>query len=136
MTTESTPDPVDVSAGNALRVWRKARGYSQTQLGDALGISFQQVQKYERGANRISLSTAHRACKFLGIDIPRLFEGAEALEDAASDDAEFARRAFVASGPGFRAVQAMADLPEHLWTPAAQAALAVAQAMHQASGKA
>ena len=61
------PDPIDVEVGQTLRQARVARGYSQTELGEALGISFQQVQKYERGANRLSASRLVRAARFLEI---------------------------------------------------------------------
>lgn len=51
-----TPDPIDVEVGQRLRSFRAALGISQEALGKAVGISFQQVQKYERGHNRISAS--------------------------------------------------------------------------------
>jgi transcriptional regulator with XRE-family HTH domain len=47
---------IDIEIGARLRVARKARGFSQTELGDSIGVTFQQIQKYERGANRISCS--------------------------------------------------------------------------------
>jgi transcriptional regulator with XRE-family HTH domain len=50
------PDPIDTAVGARIRTQRRATGYSQTQLAEALGITFQQVQKYERGANRVSAS--------------------------------------------------------------------------------
>lgn len=50
------PHPVDVHVGAKVRVARKERGMSQVMLGDACGLTFQQIQKYERGANRISCS--------------------------------------------------------------------------------
>jgi transcriptional regulator with XRE-family HTH domain len=50
------PDPIDVEVGARVRLQRKALGLSQTALADSLGLTFQQVQKYERGANRISAS--------------------------------------------------------------------------------
>ena len=50
------PDPIDVAVGARIRTRRRATGLSQTQLAEALGITFQQVQKYERGANRVSAS--------------------------------------------------------------------------------
>ena len=50
------PDPIDVEVGARVRLQRKALGLSQTVLAEALGLTFQQVQKYERGANRISAS--------------------------------------------------------------------------------
>lgn len=56
----STPDPIDVQVGARLRALRKMRKPTQSELAGALGLSFQQVQKYENGANRISASGWHR----------------------------------------------------------------------------
>jgi transcriptional regulator with XRE-family HTH domain len=50
------PDPIDVAVGARIRIRRRWLNFSQTQLANALGITFQQVQKYERGANRVSAS--------------------------------------------------------------------------------
>ena len=50
------PDPIDIAVGARIRTRRRAAGFSQTQLAESLGITFQQVQKYERGANRVSAS--------------------------------------------------------------------------------
>lgn len=57
--------PIDRYAGNQLRLRRIALGINQTQLGKALRVSFQQVQKYESGANRISMSKLWLACELL-----------------------------------------------------------------------
>ncbi|MBV9996188.1 MAG: helix-turn-helix transcriptional regulator [Caulobacteraceae bacterium] len=54
--TRQGPDPIDVAVGARIRIRRRWLGLSQTQLANALGITFQQVQKYERGANRVSAS--------------------------------------------------------------------------------
>ena len=54
--TRQGPDPIDVAVGARVRIRRRWLGLSQTQLANALGITFQQVQKYERGANRVSAS--------------------------------------------------------------------------------
>lgn len=69
MTFDGTngPDPIDVEVGLTVRRIRKERGISQGALGDAIGITFQQIQKYERGANRISASMLVRAAKVLGV---------------------------------------------------------------------
>ena len=61
------PDPIDVAVGLRLRQLRKSQGMSQGKLGQALGITFQQVQKYERGTNRISASMLVKAAKELGV---------------------------------------------------------------------
>jgi transcriptional regulator with XRE-family HTH domain len=61
------PDPIDVRFGEVLRQARISRGMSQTDLGCAIGITFQQVQKYERGANRVSISTLLRIADALQV---------------------------------------------------------------------
>ena len=61
----SSPDPIDVAVGARVRMRRKTLGLTQTALAEALGITFQQVQKYERGANRVSASMLVRAAKRL-----------------------------------------------------------------------
>jgi transcriptional regulator with XRE-family HTH domain len=63
----STPDPVDVHVGRMLRAHRKRMSLSQQGLADACKVTFQQVQKYERGANRVSASMLQRAADCLGI---------------------------------------------------------------------
>jgi transcriptional regulator with XRE-family HTH domain len=65
--SEGGPDQIDVEVGLNLRRMRLARGFSQTELGNALGVSFQQIQKYERGANRLSASMLVKAARFLAI---------------------------------------------------------------------
>ena len=60
------PDPVDAFVGARIALRRAAMGLSQTALSQRLGVSFQQVQKYETGANRISASRLHRLASVLG----------------------------------------------------------------------
>lgn len=60
------PDPIDVAVGARIKIRRHAIGMSQATLGDHLGVSFQQVQKYERGSNRISASMLVRTAEALG----------------------------------------------------------------------
>ncbi len=61
------PDPIDVAVGLRLRTLRKSRSMSQEQLGRSLGITFQQIQKYERGTNRISASMLVKAARALSV---------------------------------------------------------------------
>jgi transcriptional regulator with XRE-family HTH domain len=61
------PDPIDVAVGFRLRTLRKSKGMSQDQLGKALGITFQQIQKYERGTNRISASMLVKSARALSV---------------------------------------------------------------------
>jgi transcriptional regulator with XRE-family HTH domain len=59
------PDPIDVGVGARIRIRRQALGMSQVGLAEQLGVSFQQVQKYERGSNRISASMLVRTARAL-----------------------------------------------------------------------
>ena len=61
------PDPIDVAVGLRLRTLRKSCGMSQEQLGRSLGITFQQIQKYERGTNRISASMLVKSARALNV---------------------------------------------------------------------
>lgn len=64
-TEPDSPDPIDVEVGNRIRLRRKSQGITQTGLALHLGISFQQVQKYERGVNRVSASMLVHTARFL-----------------------------------------------------------------------
>lgn len=66
-------DPVDVAVGAKIRLRRKQLGVSQKSLAEALGVTFQQVQKYERGANRVSASSLARVAKALEMPVAAFF---------------------------------------------------------------
>lgn len=66
---------LDEHVGARLREMRKAAGWSQTELAEKLGVSFQQVQKNESGANRIGASRLWRLCVVLGVGPSAFFEG-------------------------------------------------------------
>ena len=65
-------DPIDIDVGARLRIRRKQLSISQSTLGEHLGVTFQQVQKYERGANRISASMLVRAAEKLHMTVAEL----------------------------------------------------------------
>ena len=92
------PDMIDVDVGLALRRVRLSRGLSQTELADGLGITFQQIQKYERGANRMAASRLVRAARFLKVRASDLLP---------PDDDDTAAAAFVR---GFGTVRGMAEV--------------------------
>lgn len=75
------PDPIDIHVGERVRARRLLAGMSQDAFASQLGITFQQVQKYEKGANRISASRLYRMAKILNAPISYFFEevGAESL---------------------------------------------------------
>src|SRR4051812_44088092 len=70
------PHPVDRHVGTAIRLRRRALGMSQDELASRLGLTFQQVQKYERGINRVSASKLHAIAAALKTPIAYFFEGA------------------------------------------------------------
>jgi transcriptional regulator with XRE-family HTH domain len=70
-----TANPVDLHVGSRVRMRRKILGVSQQRLADSLGLTFQQVQKYERGANRISASKLYAMATTLQAPVSYFFEG-------------------------------------------------------------
>jgi transcriptional regulator with XRE-family HTH domain len=68
------PDPLDALVGARIRVFRVHRKISQTDLAEQIGVTFQQVQKYEKGTNRIGASRLSRIAGVLGIAVGELFE--------------------------------------------------------------
>jgi transcriptional regulator with XRE-family HTH domain len=69
------PNPIDVHVGERIRMWRTERKISRITFGEALGLTGQQIQKYESGTNRIGASRLQRICDVLEIPVSFLFEG-------------------------------------------------------------
>jgi transcriptional regulator with XRE-family HTH domain len=97
-----SPSPVDVTVGRNVRVWRLVRGMSQVQLAHRLGVTFQQVQKYEIGGNRIPTGRLVKAAAILGVPISALFAGTGDAEPS------HALLALVADSQSFRLATAFA----------------------------
>lgn len=93
-------DRIDVLVGQRIRALRSAQGMSQADLGQSVGVRFQQIQKYESGANRVSASRLLALAQTLGVPVSHFFEGAEL-----SAEAEAAR-----NGSGGPCGTALADL--------------------------
>jgi len=101
------PNSIDIHVGSRLRMRRMMLGMSQEKLGEAFGLTFQQVQKYEKGANRMGASRLQQAAQILGVSVPFFFEGApgghieggDTLSPAYIDD-------FVSSEDGLRLIKA------------------------------
>ena len=74
MSNERDPDPIDKHVGSRIQLRRTLVGMTQERLAKAIGVSFQQVQKYERGLNRVSASRLFDVCQVLGVEITYLFE--------------------------------------------------------------
>jgi transcriptional regulator with XRE-family HTH domain len=78
-----TPDPLDVMVGARIRILRNHRGMSQGELAGKIGVTFQQVQKYEKGTNRVGASRLSRIASVLGVSVGELFESSENKSAAA-----------------------------------------------------
>jgi transcriptional regulator with XRE-family HTH domain len=84
MIVTKVPNPIDRHVGARVRMRRMMVGMSQEKLGEALGLTFQQVQKYEKGANRISASRLQQISESLGIPLSYFFKGAPVSDAAAA----------------------------------------------------
>lgn len=83
---EGAPHPLDVALGRNIRLRRKSLGMSQSALGEAVGLTFQQVQKYERGKNRVSFSKLAGIAGALQCRISDLIDGLEEGGEAQFSD--------------------------------------------------
>ena len=79
------PHPVDIHVGKQLQAQRTLCGMSQSDLADKLGITFQQIQKYETGTNRTTAGRLWQASQILGVAIEYFFEGLDSESEAAND---------------------------------------------------
>src|SRR5258708_25233339 len=77
------PNPIDVHVGARLRLRRTMLGLSQEKLGEAIGLTFQQVQKYERGANRIGASRLHDLSRVLDVPVSFFFDNRDPVRASA-----------------------------------------------------
>jgi len=89
------PNPTDVHVGSRVRLRRNMMGLSQEKLGEALGLTFQQVQKYERGANRIGASRLHELSRIMDVPVQFFFDTTDPVRAAPLGGfAESAQEAF------------------------------------------
>ena len=80
MVAKKAPNPIDKHVGSRVRMRRMMLAMSQEKLGDALGLTFQQVQKYEKGTNRIGASRLQQIAHILHVPVEFFFEGAPDLQ--------------------------------------------------------
>lgn len=101
------PHPVDVHVGRRVRERRMLMGLSQEQLARLLGVTFQQIQKYERGTNRVGASRLVELARILEVPVTWFFEGLEQTAGTAPQPAGLAEpgAAFTYDVPGARAAQ-------------------------------
>lgn len=90
------PNPIDIHVGSRIRLRRNMLGMSQERLGESLGITFQQIQKYEKGTNRVGASRLQAIASILGVPVAFFFEDAPGREnETPSGLAEESSGAFV-----------------------------------------
>ena len=80
--TDNRPHPIDVTVGSRITSLRLAKGMTQTDLATLIGVSFQQVQKYERGSNRVTASRLWCTAEALDVAMTYFFDGATAVAGA------------------------------------------------------
>jgi transcriptional regulator with XRE-family HTH domain len=68
-----SPDAADIYVGERIRAMRNEAGLSQTQLGDHLGVTFQQIQKYEKGSNRVSAGRLSHIASLFGVHVTKFY---------------------------------------------------------------
>jgi transcriptional regulator with XRE-family HTH domain len=81
MMTRKGPDSIDRIVGRNIRIYRLQKGLTQTQLADELGLTFQQVQKYEKGTNRVGSGRLLKIATFLAVPVTALFKGSDEMAD-------------------------------------------------------
>jgi len=93
-------DEMDAYVGARIGLRRSALGLSQAALAQRLGISFQQVQKYETGMNRISASRLHRVASILGTSVGAFFPSSDGVQDADRDGGDQMLKALISTAEG------------------------------------
>jgi transcriptional regulator with XRE-family HTH domain len=100
-------DPIDAQVGNRVRLRRMLVGMSQEKLGELLGLTFQQVQKYEKGVNRIGAGRLFRVAHILNVEVPYFFQDVQdqlsnAQQGFAEESSAPPVMEFVSSGEGLQ----------------------------------
>ena len=111
---KKTPNPVDKHVGSRVRMRRLMLSLSQEKLGDALGLTFQQIQKYEKGTNRIGASRLQQISGILQVPVSFFFEGAPRVGGEPKSMSGAPSPAFVseflATSEGLALMKAFSDL--------------------------
>lgn len=81
------PSPIDIEVGRRIRLQRRILGMSQSALAEGLDVTFQQVQKYEKGTNRVGASRLQRVANCLGVPVSHFFDNVAADGHGAADEA-------------------------------------------------
>jgi len=105
------PDALDIAVGQRIRVERLARRMSQTELAEKIGVSFQQVQKYEKGANRVGAGRLTRIAEVLGIPARAFFDTTASVR-AQDEDGETWPLEMLTQPAAVRLLRAFTRLPK------------------------
>ncbi len=110
------PNPVDKYVGSRVRMRRIMLGMSQEKLGEALGLTFQQVQKYEKGTNRVGASRIQQISEILQVPVSFLFEGGPSGAGSTESFSEGTSPAYVsdflATSEGLALTRAFTSIPD------------------------
>lgn len=93
--SKKSPNPIDKHVGSRVRMRRMMISMSQEKLGEKLGITFQQIQKYEKGTNRIGASRLQQIATVLGVQVGFFFEGAPVQDSSSKGFSDSASPAYV-----------------------------------------
>jgi transcriptional regulator with XRE-family HTH domain len=111
MSTKS-PNPIDRHVGSRVRMRRMLIGMSQEKLGQMLGVTFQQVQKYEKGTNRVAAGRLQRVAEVLEVPITFFYEGSETRSSHSGEDTVDAGLEYLQTGGAVRLVRAYARIAD------------------------
>jgi transcriptional regulator with XRE-family HTH domain len=101
------PEPIDGIVGKHIRLRRLSKGLSQTELGKRVGVTFQQVQKYEKGVNRVGASRLLKIAEVLEVPVSYFFEGADYNETTSDVESPLS---LIAEPQALRLVQAFSGI--------------------------
>src|SRR5436189_6402413 len=106
------PEPKDREVGQLIRAQRLVCRMSQTELANALGVTFQQVQKYEKGVNRVGAGRLTKIAEVLGIEVGTFFSGKEMLKSEPSKEGEASPLKLLTVSGAFRLLRAYGELED------------------------
>jgi len=113
MSEKKKPDPIDVYVGSRIRLRRNILRLSQEKLGEKLGITFQQIQKYEKGTNRVGASRLQAISEIMGVPVSYFFE--EAMVGKSADgfgESEGGFMDFCSSTEGIQLMRAFTSIAD------------------------
>ena len=105
------PDLIDVEVGQRIRIQRLAAGLSQSELAERIGVTFQQVQKYEKGMNRVGAGRLTQIARVLNVPVNTFFEGRDSIEKVAAQGVE-SPLSLITHPHAFRLLQAYSTLTD------------------------